>query len=82
MKIIKEFREFAIKGNMIDMAVGIIIGVAFNSIVNSLVQGIFMPVIGFMVGRVSFVNLQFVIQNEMRDESVIIIRDLLKKRKE
>lgn len=77
MKVIKEFREFAIKGNMMDMAVGIIIGVAFNSIVNSLVQDIFMPVIGFMVGQVSFENLQFVIQNEMRDESGIIIRELI-----
>jgi large conductance mechanosensitive channel len=62
MSIVKEFKEFAMKGNMLDMAIGIIIGVAFNRIVTSLVQDIFMPVIGFLVGGVNFENLQYVIQ--------------------
>ncbi len=77
MKIFKDFKEFAIRGNMLEMAVGIIIGVAFNKIVTSLVQDIFMPVIGFFVGRVNFENLQLVIQNELTDESGSIINELV-----
>lgn len=62
MSIVKEFREFAIKGNMIDMAVGIILGAAFGQIVNSLVKDVIMPPIGFLLGRVDFSNLMLVIQ--------------------
>jgi large conductance mechanosensitive channel len=65
MSIVKEFKEFAVKGNMLDMAIGIIIGVAFNRIVTSLVQDIFTPVIGIMVGGVNFENLHVVIQREV-----------------
>ena len=54
---IKEFKEFAIKGSVIDMAVGIIIGGAFSPIVNSLVKDIIMPPIGFILGKVDFSNL-------------------------
>lgn len=54
MGIIQEFREFAIKGNMIDMAVGIIIGGAFGTIVTSLVNDIIMPPIGLLLGGVDF----------------------------
>ena len=49
-KILKEFREFAIQGNMIDMAVGMIIGAAFKDLVNSLVSDMVMPVIGLFTG--------------------------------
>jgi large conductance mechanosensitive channel len=52
----KEFKEFAIKGNVIDMAVGIIIGVAFGTIVNSLVQDVIMPPIGLLLGNIDFTN--------------------------
>jgi large conductance mechanosensitive channel len=55
--MIKEFRDFAIKGNFLDMAVGIIIGVAFGSVVNSLVNDIIMPPIGFLLNKVDFSNL-------------------------
>ncbi len=54
---IQEFKEFAIKGNVIDMAVGIIIGGAFSPIVNSLVKDIIMPPIGYVLGSVDFSNL-------------------------
>lgn len=54
---VKEFKEFAVKGNVIDMAVGIIIGGAFSPIVNSLVKDIIMPPIGFILGKVDFSNL-------------------------
>ena len=53
----KEFREFAIKGSVIDMAVGIIIGAAFGTIVNSLVQDVIMPPIGLLLGNVDFSNI-------------------------
>ena len=57
MGIISEFREFAIKGNMIDMAVGIIMGAAFGSVITSLVNDVIMPPIGAMMGGVDFSSL-------------------------
>ncbi len=57
MSIAKEFREFAVKGNAVEMAVGIIIGVSFGKIVNSLVEDIIMPPIGYILGGVDFSNL-------------------------
>ena len=57
MKILQEFREFAVKGNAIDMAVGIIVGAAFGKIVSSLVADVVMPPIGLMLGGVDFSNL-------------------------
>ena len=53
----KEFKEFALRGNVIDMAVGIIIGAAFTSVVNSLVNDILMPPIGLLVGNMDFSNM-------------------------
>lgn len=53
----KEFREFAVKGNVVDMAVGIIIGAAFGTIVKSLVDDLIMPPIGLLMGKVDFANL-------------------------
>jgi large conductance mechanosensitive channel len=55
--MLKEFKEFALKGNVIDMAVGIIIGAAFGTIVNSLVQDVIMPPIGLLLGSVDFSNI-------------------------
>jgi large conductance mechanosensitive channel len=55
--MLKEFREFAMRGNVVDMAVGIIIGAAFGSIVSSLVADIIMPPIGLVLGNVDFANL-------------------------
>ena len=57
MKILEDFKEFAIRGNMIDMAVGIIIGVAFGKIISSLVSDILMPPIGLLLGKMDFSNL-------------------------
>lgn len=57
MGLIKEFKEFALKGNVVDMAVGVIIGSAFGSIVSSLVDDILMPVLGIFTGGVDFSNL-------------------------
>jgi large conductance mechanosensitive channel len=57
--MLKEFKEFAVKGNVLDMAVGIILGVAFGKIVTSFVEDIIMPPIGLLLGRVDFTNLFF-----------------------
>lgn len=57
MKIIQEFKEFAIKGNVVDMAVGVIIGGAFGKIVSSLVSDVIMPPIGWIIGGVDFKDL-------------------------
>ena len=56
-KFMKEFKEFAVKGNMIDMAVGIIIGGAFSGLVTSLISHLISPIIGLVTGNVSFENL-------------------------
>jgi large conductance mechanosensitive channel len=58
----KEFKEFAMRGNVVDMAVGIIIGAAFSTIVNSLVNDIIMPPIGLILGKVDFSNLFILLQ--------------------
>jgi large conductance mechanosensitive channel len=63
MGMMKEFREFAVKGNVVDMAVGIIIGAAFGTIVKSLVDDVIMPPIGLLLGNVDFSNL-FVVLKE------------------
>src|SRR5687767_1477651 len=61
--MIKEFREFAMKGNVVDMAVGIIIGAAFGKIVDSLVKDLIMPPIGLVMGNVDFANMFVVLKS-------------------
>jgi len=63
MGMMKEFKEFAVKGNVMDMAVGIIIGAAFGTIVKSLVADVIMPPIGLLLGNVDFANLFFVLKD-------------------
>ena len=60
--MLKEFKEFAVKGSVVDMAVGIIIGAAFGKIVDSLVKDLIMPPIGLLLGKVDFTNLFFVLK--------------------
>ncbi|HSJ23607.1 MAG TPA: large-conductance mechanosensitive channel protein MscL [Longimicrobiales bacterium] len=62
MSVMKEFREFAVKGNVVDMAVGIIIGAAFGTIVKSLVDDVIMPGVGLLLGGVSFENFFWVLR--------------------
>jgi len=57
MKVVKEFRDFIARGNVIDLAVGVIVGAAFGKIVTSMVEGIVMPPIGLILGRVDFSSL-------------------------
>ena len=56
-KVVKEFRDFAIKGNAIELAIGVVIGAAFKDIVDVLVQGIIMPPLGFLTGKIDFTSL-------------------------
>lgn len=62
MSIIKEFKDFAVKGNAVDMAVGIVIGAAFGKIVSSLVNDVIMPPIGLFLGGVDFKNLKVILK--------------------
>lgn len=59
MGMISEFKEFAMKGNVVDLAIGVIIGAAFGKIVSSLVDGVIMPVIGYVIGGVNFKDLAY-----------------------
>jgi len=61
--MLKEFKEFAIKGSFVDMAVGVIIGAAFGAIVKSLVEDIIMPPVGVLLGNVDFSNLFIILKN-------------------
>lgn len=73
MSFIKEFREFAMRGNVVDMAVGVIIGGAFGKIVSSLVADIFMPVLGILTGEVNFKDLKWVLQEAVGDTPAVTL---------
>jgi large conductance mechanosensitive channel len=62
MSIVKEFREFAIKGNFVDLAVGVIIGAASGKVVTGLVEKVIMPPIGLLTGKVNFSDLRVILQ--------------------
>ena len=64
MKIIDEFKEFAFKGNVVDMAVGVIIGSSFGKIVTSIVSDIIMPIFGYFTAGVKFTDLKYVLNEE------------------
>ena len=72
--MLKEFREFAVKGNVIDMAVGVIIGAAFGKVVSSLLADVLMPPVGLLMGRVDFSNL-FVSLNGRHYETLKAAKD-------
>jgi len=73
MGMMSEFKEFAIKGNVVDMAVGIIIGGAFGKIVSSFVADVIMPPIGMLMGGVDFSNLVFILKKAVGDTPAVSI---------
>ncbi len=73
MKFLKEFKAFAMRGNVVDMAVGIIIGGAFGKIVSSLVNDVIMPPIGFLIGGVDFAGLKLVLKQASTDAAGNVI---------
>ncbi len=68
MGVLNEFKKFALKGNVVDLAIGVIIGGAFGKIVTSLVNDIIMPILGLIIGKVNFKDLKWII--EEADESL------------
>lgn len=73
MSIVEEFKSFAVKGNVVDMAVGIIIGAAFGKIVTALVAGVVMPPIGVLLGGVDFTDLAYVVKEAVGDTPEVVI---------
>jgi len=69
MSFVKEFKEFAIKGNAIDLAVGVIIGGAFGKIIDSIVNDLVMPVVSSIIGSPDFSNLYFVLKGSVPDNA-------------
>jgi len=74
MRILEEFKEFAMRGNVVDMAVGIIIGSAFGKIVSSLVQDVIMPPIGLIMGNVDFSNLVITLRDKTESAEAITLK--------
>jgi len=74
MKLLQEFKAFAMKGNVADMAVGIIIGAAFGKIVSSLVNDVIMPPIGLLVGGIDFSNLSITIKEAVDNSPAVVIK--------
>lgn len=72
--MLKEFKEFALKGNIIDLAVAVIIGTAFGKIITSLVDDILMPAISTLMGGISFVDLKYIITPASGDIAEVAIR--------
>ena len=73
MGMLSEFKKFAVKGNVVDMAVGIIIGAAFGKIITALVSGVIMPPIGVLVGGVDFSDLAFTIKEAVGEAPPVVI---------
>ncbi len=73
MGMMKEFKEFAVRGNVMDMAIGIIIGAAFGKIVSSFVADVIMPPIGVLIGGIDFTNLAFTIKEAAGQAPAVVI---------
>lgn len=73
MGMLQEFKEFAVKGNVVDMAVGVIIGTAFGKIVSSLVADVVMPPIGVLLGGVNFSDLAITVREAMGETPAVVI---------
>ncbi len=71
-KLLKEFKEFAMKGNVVDMAVGVVIGAAFGKIVSSLVNDILMPLVGALIGNVDFTTLSITLRQAVIDGETVV----------
>lgn len=73
MGMMSEFKKFAMKGNVVDMAVGIVIGAAFGKIVSSFVNDVLMPPIGMMIGGVDFSSLAYTLKDAVGEEAAVTI---------
>lgn len=77
MKLLREFKEFAVKGNVVDLATAVIIGGAFGKIVSSLVADIIMPIIGLLTGGTDFSAWKIILRPEMKDTAGIVTKTAL-----
>ncbi len=77
MKLLREFKEFAVKGNVVDLATAVIIGGAFGKIVSSLVADIIMPIIGLLTGGTDFSAWKIILRPEMKDAAGIVTKTAL-----
>lgn len=75
-KILQEFKTFAMRGNVIDMAVGVIIGGAFGKIVSSLVADVIMPLVGLLVGGINFSQLKWTIKPAVMDSDAVVFPEV------
>src|SRR5687767_10569954 len=73
MSFLKEFKNFAVRGNVVDLAVGVVIGAAFNKIVDAFVKGIMMPPLGYLTGGMDFTDKKIVLQPAVLDDKGVII---------
>jgi large conductance mechanosensitive channel len=76
MKLIKEFKEFAVKGNMIDIAIGVIIGTAFNKVVDVLVKEVFMPPLAYLTDGVNWENKKWVIREAIVENESTLVEEI------
>lgn len=74
MSLINEFKAFAVRGNVVDMAVGIVIGAAFGKIVSSFVDGVIMPPLGLLIGGVDFSDLAIVLKDAVGEAPAVVLR--------
>lgn len=74
MSLINEFKAFAVRGNVVDMAVGIVIGAAFGKIVSSFVDGVIMPPLGLLIGGVDFSDLAIVLKDAVGGAPAVVLR--------
>ena len=75
MGMLKEFKEFAMKGNVVDLAVGVVIGAAFGKIVNSLVSDVIMPPVGWMLGGVNFKDIKIKLSEALLDTTGKVVQE-------
>ena len=74
MSLFKEFKSFAMRGNVVDMAVGIIIGASFGKIISSLVNDVLMPPIGVIIGGMDFSSLSFTVKSASPESAAVVIK--------
>ena len=77
MKLFKEFKEFAVKGNMMDMAIGIIIGASFNKVIDVLVKKVFLPPLSLLTDGVNFQNKKIILKEAVIDDSGTVVSDVV-----
>jgi len=76
LKLLKEFKEFAVKGNMIDIAIGVIIGAAFNKVVDIIVKDVLSPPLAMLTGGIHFANQKIVLKKEILEQGVVVQEEI------